>query len=178
MSPVKRNNPADNGSVPRAANASPMQLRLMEVLNQVDSASEFAMKVSAAAPPDQQARMRSNSEVPPSSTPSSSNTPSCKSYAGSEAPTRKPPSGGNLGREAKETARHMDRHDEVEDEDDLEYTLDNWLTQQKRGVTQRKKHGPGYPAPLDLDADDAPGCESIDDGIDGYSGDAYQSRTQ
>eukprot|EP00428_Durinskia_dybowskii_P077978 CAMPEP_0170358328 /NCGR_PEP_ID=MMETSP0117_2-20130122/2173_1 /TAXON_ID=400756 /ORGANISM="Durinskia baltica, Strain CSIRO CS-38" /LENGTH=115 /DNA_ID=CAMNT_0010612537 /DNA_START=269 /DNA_END=613 /DNA_ORIENTATION=+ len=115
-----------------------MQLRLMEVLNQVDSASEFAMKVSAAAPPDQQARMRSNSEVPPSSTPSSSNTPSRKSYAGSEAPTRKPPSGGNWG---EKTASHMDRHDEVEDEDDLEYTLDNWLTQQKRGVTQRKKHG-------------------------------------
>lgn len=161
VSPVKKQNP-EGVANHRAANASPMQLRLMEVLNQVDSASEFAMKVSAAAPDS--VRMRSNSEAPPSTTPSTSNTPSRKSYAGSETPTRKPPSGAQ-SRDAKEVPSTLDRHVEEED-DDLEYTLDNWLTQQKRGVTQRKKNGSAYPAPLDSDLEDVAG---VDDGIDGYS---------
>ena len=65
----------------------------------------------------------------------------------------------NVGYKAVRPARGRN----AESDDDLEYTLDNWLTQQKRGVTQRKKNGVAHAA-VNLDDDLA-----IEDSMEGYS---------
>lgn len=139
VSPVKKINPSD-GAAFRAADASPMQVRLMEVMNQVDLANEsvqkavasnavegggefpFRVRIPTAGAGAEQNRSRAGSESAQPTSASQANTPSRSKVGGSQYDS-----------DAKGTT--------IAEEDDLEYTLDNWLTQQKRGVTQRRKHG-------------------------------------
>lgn len=196
VSPVKKINPND-GAV-RAADASPMQIRLMEVMSQVEiandsvlkavsgigastteSADESAFRVKnpsagAASSASQQYRSRANSESTPTTSASQASTPSRKVGGGGAV------SSSQQQQYAKDVQR-LDGHIPLiaeEEEDDLEYTLDNWLTQQKRGVTQRKKHGHGGLLSADDGGndDDAALIVVVDAGIIEDSADGYRTQ--
>lgn len=178
VSPVKKVNPTDGAF--RAADASPMQVRLMEVMNQVELANESVQKAvagpsaavensgdhpfrvrnpSVGGAGAEQNRSRAGSESAQTVSASQANTPSRKA-GGSQY--------NQYASDAKDVQR-LDNHIPlIAEEDDLEYTLDNWLTQQKRGVTQRRKHGHGGLLGAEDEAglaDDTP----IEDAADGYN---------
>lgn len=163
MSPVKRPNPAEVTGMPRAANASPMQLRLMEVMSQVDAANESVQKAVESGESSTRSRSdgpsgrsRTNSDAKESGNGGSqANTPQR-----SNLPRRHNPSGAEA-REVQRLDAHFP-HILEEDEDDLTSTLDNWLIEQKRGVTTRRKHGHAH--------DDSEVSTPIEDeGMDGYT---------
>lgn len=175
VSPVKRPNPEE--AVPRIASSSPLQQqRLMEVLESVDAAKESVQKAIAGGDNANgfrlrdPARSRSNSEVQAAApSPSNGGTPSRRQQSvggGAETPSRKPPIAAAAARHAAEVrdVQALDQHissvQEGDEEDDLGYTLENWLTQQKRFVTQRKKPVHGA---KDTDDEDA-----VEDSVDGY----------
>ena len=166
------------------SNANPMQLRLMEVMNQVEIANESVQRAvisnvsaSGAGNSAQEGglrrndgtRSRSNSDLN-SVMGSPANTPSRaagNTGTNSEAntPSRKINSvRSNMNTDEAKEVQALDNHIPLTtvEEDDLEYTLDNWLTQQKRGVTQRKK--PVYiGAKAELDE-----IAVVEDGLEGY----------
>lgn len=163
MSPTKRLNPSEATGLPRAANASPMQLRLMEVMSQVDAAHESVQKAiesgessSRSRGEGQSGRSRTNSDAKEAANGGSqTNTPQRNT-----APRRHNTNGADA-REVQRLDAHFP-HILEEDEDDLTSTLDNWLVEQKRVVTTRRKHGHAH--------DESEVSTPIeDDGLDGYS---------
>ena len=167
----------------RSANASPMHARLMEVMSQVEIANESVQKAVAAAASgaggedSNGGRLRSRS-VAELKADSQTSTPSRRSNSGiSSSSSQQQLMQQQRVADVKDVQR-LDEHRvpllEQEDEDDLEYTLDNWLTQQKRGVTQRRKHHEQNGNP-DVDAEEQDLLVSGDspppaeeEGLEGY----------
>ncbi len=160
ISPIKRPNPDEVTGLPRAANASPMQLRLMEVMSQVDLAQESVQKaigsgessVRSRNAENASGRSRTNSDAKGDGVSTSqANTPQ------RSVSSRKDP------QPSQQVAESRFPHiAEEEDEDELTNTLENWLTEQKRVVTTRRKHGHA----LDRD-DETP--TPIEDDMEGYT---------
>jgi hypothetical protein len=164
VSPVKRANPEE--SVPRVANASPLhQQRLMEMLDSVECAKESVQKALGA-----RSRSNSESQAGPSLPPSGASARK-DSFS---TPPRKAPIAAAAARHASDIrdVQALDQHVSViqeEEDDELGYTLENWLTQQKRGVTQRKKPGYGAHAGAAGAGDTKDDDALVEDSVDGYS---------
>jgi hypothetical protein len=188
VSPVKKLHPEDiegaspgtgsgagavgGGGEAKMRSASPMQVRLMQVMSSVEQASESVLKVMveqrgrgagvAADSKDTAASFngdakgagessadRAGAVGGGSSTPSRSK-PNTRGHA---SPSSAAGAAGKYAADIKEVQMLPNhplggagaggsRDPSIDEDDDLEYTLDNWLTQQKRGVTLRRKNGP------------------------------------
>ena len=165
VSPIKRPNPEEVTGLPRAANASPMQLRLMEVMSQVDLAQESVHKAITGS--ESSARARGLSNADGASGRSRTNS-ECKAEGVSSSQANTPQRGVSSRKETSQPLQAGDGRfphiaEEEEDEDELTSTLENWLTEQKRGVTTRRKHG----HPLHRD-DEAP-TPIEEECLDGYT---------
>lgn len=181
VSPVKRINVGDSKAEAKEGRRpmSPMRARLMNVMSQVEKATESVQKVienSNIGGVRYQSPMQSNragaaATIDADSKNGSSDAATCKDTVGSSASG----SGGSKaevvtydasysvsqgqpsstaattvdsgGGSSSEFISDLNAAGNVSDDDDLdgtlEYTLQSWLSTQKRGVTVRNKHGNG-----------------------------------
>jgi hypothetical protein len=203
VSPVKKLHPEDSegaspgtgsgagagtgvgGGEAKMRSASPMQVRLMQVMSSVEQASESVLKVmaeqrgrgagvGAGAGASGTAGASVAADSKDSAASSSGDTKGAGESSaervgavggGSSTPSRSKPNtrghanpssaagAGKYALDIKEVQMLPNhplggagaggsRVPSIDEDDDLEYTLDNWLTQQKRGVTLRRKNGP------------------------------------